>query len=67
MEIPVLIRVWVGGGDGFLDVIAPTTDAAVALPAVERALHQLRLTDDALVDCYPAVSLSRLSFIGLSP
>jgi hypothetical protein len=61
--VPGIGEVFTGGGGGFLDVIARTTDTRVALQEIERALAELRLTKEALVDSYPEVSIEDLHVV----
>ena len=62
-RLPGVGDVYTGGGGGFLDVIARASDARVALRATEQALAELRLTKDALIDCYPEVPLDDLPVV----
>jgi hypothetical protein len=61
--VPGIAEVFTGGGQGFLDVIANTSDAAVGVQATEQAVAELRLTKDTLIDCYPDVSLDGLYLV----
>jgi len=62
-RLPGIGDVYTGGGGGFLDVTARTSDARVALRATEQALAELRLTKEALIDCYPEVALDELPVV----
>jgi hypothetical protein len=55
--------VFLGCGEGFLDVIARTTDVAAGARAVEEAATELGIAKDVLVDCYPEVSLDALLLV----
>ena len=61
--VPGIGEVFDGGGGGFLDVIARTSDAVAGVRAVEEAILQLRLVKDTLVDCFPDVSLNDLYLV----
>jgi hypothetical protein len=62
-RVPGVGEIYTGGGGGFLDVIARTSDAQAAVRATEQALAELRLTKDAFIDCYPEVSLDDLPVV----
>lgn len=62
-SVPGIGSVFTGGGGGFLDVIARTSDAEAGVRATERALAELRLTKDALIDCYPEIPLDDLHVV----
>ncbi len=62
-SVPGIGNVFTGGGGGFFDVIARTSDAEAGVRASELALAELRLTKDALIDCYPAIPLDELHVV----
>jgi hypothetical protein len=64
--VPGIGEVFEGGGGGFLDVIARTSDAVAGVHAVEQAILQLRLVKDTLIDCFPDVSLDDLYVVDRS-
>jgi hypothetical protein len=59
-DVPGASTVLSGGGRGFLDVFASTTDAAAGLRIVEVAAHGLGIHRVTMVEAYPTVALDGL-------
>jgi hypothetical protein len=61
-QVPGTSAVTIGGGRGFLDVFARTTDAAAGIRVVEQAAHDLRIHRETLVEAFPAINLEGLEY-----
>jgi hypothetical protein len=59
-DVPGASIVVTGGGCGFLDVFASTTDAAAGIRAVEIAARDLGIDRVTMVEAFPALSLEGL-------
>jgi hypothetical protein len=59
-DVPGASIVVTGGGRGFLDVFASTTDAAVGVRSVEVAARGLGIDRVTMVEAFSAVSLEGL-------
>jgi hypothetical protein len=61
-DVPGAATVVTGGGRGFLDVFANTSDAASGVRAAETAARDLGIHRETMVEAFPAVSLEGLTF-----
>lgn len=62
-SVPGIGPTFTGGGEGFLDVIARTSDAEAGVRFTEQAVAEERLTKVALIDCYPEIPLDELHVV----
>jgi hypothetical protein len=56
-------EVFTGGGRGFLDVFAATTDAAAGIRAVEAAARDLGIHRETMVEAFPTVKIDGLNLV----